>query len=712
MSNLCNAHLQWKILPTTDPTLVPVFPVTGESHFTLSILLDPVVWLALAIAFLLLLTLILVAILSKSHGDLPKPESAPLAPAGPGYSSNLQNVDNLKLVSLLGQGKYGTVWKGIVNERSVAVKIFPSHNKQYFLNERDIYNIPLMDHKSLLAYFGCDERRTIDDCIEYMLVLSLAPMGCLQDWLVDNTTSFTQFCRMATGIAQGLSHLHTALRRGDQVKPSICHRDLNTRNILIKADLTCCLADFGFALKTFGPRYEYRGELTLAETKSIMEVGTLRYMAPEVLEGAVNLKDCESALKQIDVYSLGLVVWELATRCHDFYVKGRESVPSYKAPYEAEVGKHPSYEQMQILVSRQKIRPSFPVGWGCGSATRVVKETCEECWDADSEARLTSLCVEERLKCLCRGGRNHANGIVINEDWKMRRKSPSGSANEVNIKMPPNQMVITCESTADLEIQRGDKEFLRHLTKSISKGQLPKPKERKDKFSFKTPGKRLKRNKVEKAFQGFHGVRSMIQKKLFKRIKLENEDLSNSIASNPSSAPSTPKPIAVRPTNLDIVPQRYCAPKRRVAVEVDVEEVVEKQEENKARMRSQETKESAKLDKKFVVNSRLSLQPIPDLTLMKCPINYRPRIVVSKSANTMQKLEGMSVAESSLKRQRSLEVFREVFGSRQSTEHLRDPSQRVKTPGDVPPSVRKTRASKTLSLYDDRMMGWDTGNTI
>ena len=47
------------------------------------------------------------------------------------------------------------------------------------------------------------------------------------------------------------------------------------------------------------------------------QVGTLRYMAPEVLEGAVNLRDCEASLKQIDVYSLGLVLWEMASRCVD-----------------------------------------------------------------------------------------------------------------------------------------------------------------------------------------------------------------------------------------------------------------------------------------------------------------------------------------------------------------------------------------------------------
>lgn len=57
-----------------------------------------------------------------------------------------------------------------------------------------------------------------------------------------------------------------------------------------------------------------------------------------------------------------------------------------------------------------------------------------------------------------------------------------------------------------------------------------------------------------------------------------------------------------------------------------------------------------------------------------------------------------------LRRQRSLDMFHEVFGAKGSIERLRDPAHRVKTPGDVPAAVRRMRASKTLSLYDDRMM--------
>lgn len=60
-------------------------------------------------------------------------------------------------------------------------------------------------------------------------------------------------------------------------------------------------------------------------------------MAPEVLEGAVNLRDCETSLKQIDVYALGLVLWELATRCTDFYTV--QEIPPYRLPFQQEIGK-------------------------------------------------------------------------------------------------------------------------------------------------------------------------------------------------------------------------------------------------------------------------------------------------------------------------------------------------------------------------------------
>lgn len=59
--------------------------------------------------------------------------------------------------------------------------------------------------------------------------------------------------------------------------------------------------------------------LQISPDPPFYQVGTIRYMAPEVLEGAVNLRDCESALKQVDMYALGLLYWETFMRCTDLF---------------------------------------------------------------------------------------------------------------------------------------------------------------------------------------------------------------------------------------------------------------------------------------------------------------------------------------------------------------------------------------------------------
>ncbi|CAB1329211.1 unnamed protein product, partial [Coregonus sp. 'balchen'] len=143
----------------------------------------------------------------------------------------------------------------------------------------------------------------------------------------------------------------------------------NSRNVLVKNDGTCVISDFGLSMKLTGNRLVRPGE---EENAAISEVGTIRYMAPEVLEGAVNLRDCESALKQ--------------------------TVPDYQMAFQAEAGNHPSFEDMQVLVSREKERPKFPEAWKENSlAVRSLQDTMEDCWDQDAEARLTAQCAEERM---------------------------------------------------------------------------------------------------------------------------------------------------------------------------------------------------------------------------------------------------------------------------------------------------------------------------
>lgn len=305
-------------------------------------------------------------------------------------------LDQLKFEEVISKGRYGEVWKGTLNDMDVAIKVFTASQRAYFINERDIYLLPHMDHESLVTFYGAEERVTVEGSVQYVLVMSYVPQGTLMAYLKNNTLDWSYFCKMGYSITSGLAYLHSEVIRGDLTKPAIAHRDLNSRNVLVNADLSCCICDFGFAMKIKRNRLMYNGAEANVEQATLTDVGTLLYMAPEVLEGAVNLRDCESSLKQIDVYALGLVLWELASRCSALY-QGMP-VPEYKLPYQAEIGVQPTFEEMQLLVTKNKARPAFPDVWkDTNQAIRALKETIEDCWDQDGEARLTALCVEERI---------------------------------------------------------------------------------------------------------------------------------------------------------------------------------------------------------------------------------------------------------------------------------------------------------------------------
>lgn len=586
----------------------------------------------------------------------------------------------------------------------------------------------------------------MDDRIEYLLVLSLAPLGCLQDWLTDNRMPFGIFCRMGKSIANGLAHLHTEIRKGDLIKPCICHRDLNSRNILVKADLSCCICDLGFALKTFGPRYECRGEIALAETKSINEVGTLRYMAPEVLEGAVNLRDCESALKQIDVYSLGLVLWELATRCNDFY-PDESTVPEYKAPYEDETGTNPNFEQMQVLVSRNKARPRFPTNYENSVASRVVKDTCEDCWDHDAEARLTALCVQERIqeittmnpKAQLHKGQTpplSTNNLIITTPTGHSRVSPTA----VSFMTPPNQQIIPhtnqyCDTSTgtvnhpkivNVPVDSRQKFIPNGIQRhSINDAYIP---DEEDKFKsltnahqpdvmFSNPRglPKLDNNETQRKIRGLNNVRAMLQKTFQKSqsyVQQDCDDKSNLVVNsltytvNLENYPSDLVNTNATSLHINMINSADNDIEKRTVerpTNLDLSSGSGRYEHNLIRSANESSKFKALAD---------DFTSQPFTMIQSNSPNPKLRIVVSKSANAVKNLNSSRSSLSDqgsedskfMKRQRSLEVFHEVFGPKGSIERLRNPSQRVKTPGDVPPSVRKVRASKTLSLYDDRMM--------
>ncbi|KAK9410876.1 bone morphogenetic protein receptor type-2 [Crotalus adamanteus] len=382
-TNLCNVNFTENFLPRVPINPTPSDPPQRDD--TVVITLASVSVLAVLMAVIFFGYRMLGGIRKKGLHTMNMMEAAALEPS--------LDLDSLKLLELIGRGRYGAVYKGSLDERPVAVKVFSFANRQNFINEKNIYRIPLMEHDNIAHFIVGDERCTADGRMEYLLVMEYYPNGSLCRYLTLQTSDWVNSCRMAHSVTRGLAYLHTELPRGDHYKPAISHRDLNSRNVLVKNDGTCVISDFGLSMKLTGNRLVRPGE---EDNAAISEVGTIRYMAPEVLEGAVNLRDCESALKQVDMYALGLIYWEIFMRCTDLFPG--ESVPEFQTAFQIEVGNHPTFEDMQVLVSREKQRPKFPEAWKENSlAVRSLKETIEDCWDQDAEARLTAQCAEERM---------------------------------------------------------------------------------------------------------------------------------------------------------------------------------------------------------------------------------------------------------------------------------------------------------------------------
>lgn len=68
--------------------------------------------------------------------------------------------------------------------------------------------------------------------------------GSLYDYLQRTALDVETCLGLASSIICGLVHLHVEIF-GTQGKPAIAHRDLKSRNILVKSNRQCCIADLG-----------------------------------------------------------------------------------------------------------------------------------------------------------------------------------------------------------------------------------------------------------------------------------------------------------------------------------------------------------------------------------------------------------------------------------------------------------------------------------
>ncbi|CAL5400996.1 unnamed protein product [Camellia sinensis] len=195
----------------------------------------------------------------------------------------------------IGEGGYGSIYKGLLHHTQVAVKMLHSHSLQgpsEFQQEVNI--LTKLRHPNLVTLIGaCPEA--------WILVYEYLPNGSLEDRLScrDNTPplSWQTRIRIATELCSVLIFLHSCSPN------KIVHSDLKPANILLDANNVSKLSDFGICRVISQNEFSNNNATACCRTDP---KGTFAYMDPEFLAtGELTPKS--------DVYSFGIILLRLLT---------------------------------------------------------------------------------------------------------------------------------------------------------------------------------------------------------------------------------------------------------------------------------------------------------------------------------------------------------------------------------------------------------------
>lgn len=294
----------------------------------------------------------------------------------------------IQMVRSVGKGRYGEVWLAKWRDQKVAVKVFFTTEEQSWFRETEIYQTVLMRHENILGFIAADIKGT-GSWTQMLLITDYHEYGSLYDYLQNNVLDPNSLLSMAISIVSGLSHLHTEIY-GTQGKPAIAHRDIKSKNILVKRNGECAIADFGLAVK-------YVSDTNTTDVPPNERSGTKRYMAPEILSKSINIQNFE-VHKMADMYSFALVLWEMSRRC----ITGDKitTADDYALPYYDVVPSDPSFEDMVEVVCIKKIRPQIPLRWNADDVLQTLSKSMQECWHSNPSVRLTALRVKKTLSKL------------------------------------------------------------------------------------------------------------------------------------------------------------------------------------------------------------------------------------------------------------------------------------------------------------------------
>lgn len=311
--------------------------------------------------------------------------------------------NELSITDKLGEGTSATVYKGTYRDNEVGIKMLKVEG---MTDEKAIkefeYECEIMSKISsphVLKFFGSCTKPRVCIVVEYCKRGSL--WHVLQEPEIRVTwKKVFAWCKQ---MVRGIATLH-------ECSPPIFHRDLKSLNLLVNKNWEVKVCDFGLSRKAEGDT------ATLGKMR-----GTMAYCAPELYHSVLYTD-------KSDVYSLGVIFWELVSRA----VTGE-----YSKPYEEYPHLTHGFTVM-IQVAKKGLRPTFhfnvPQEW---------QDLISQCWDGEPELRPSAVEVIEMLEDIER--KYHADTLGWNEKLCVLKDNDDEESGE-KLRRSMAEMITVSES--------------------------------------------------------------------------------------------------------------------------------------------------------------------------------------------------------------------------------------------------------------------------
>ena len=263
-------------------------------------------------------------------------------------------MEEIEILERIGGGAFGQVHRGRFRATEVAVKLVRGASADELKQFRgEATMLARLRHPNVCLFMGaCFKEGQCALVTEYISQGSL--WDALRDPRGDRAWPLGRRYRVGAGVARGLAYLHAH-------RPPVLHRDVKSPNVLVDVGDVAKLCDVGLA-RNAGLGDQSRAAMTAG-------CGTPQWMAPEVLQA-------EPYDAAADVYALGIVLWEVATR----------RCPYDDSPDLAGVA-------LAMRVVRDGLRPSIPEG-----SDRGLMGLAKACWASDAAARPSAAQALEHLE--------------------------------------------------------------------------------------------------------------------------------------------------------------------------------------------------------------------------------------------------------------------------------------------------------------------------